>query len=162
MQANDTKALRDHLLWLLRGGHAHVFFDRAVAGLPVRFRGMKPAGLPYSSWMLVEHMRLAQWDILEFSRKPRHVSPKWPEGYWPKTAAPPDPSAWRKTVAGFQRDLGAMIALVKNPSTDLYEKIPHGDGQTILREALLLADHNAYHLGQLIVVRRMLGAWKEQ
>ncbi len=154
-----NKALRDHLLWLLRGGHAHVKFDRALAGVPVKLRGVKPAGLPYSPWMLLEHMRIAQWDILEFSRNPKHVSPRWPEGYWPKTA-PPNASAWDKSLAAFGKDLLAMQRLVANPSTDLYTRIPHGEGQTILREALLVADHNAYHLGQMIVVRRLLGAWK--
>jgi hypothetical protein len=154
-------ALRRHLLWLLRGGHAHVYFDRALAGLPPKQRGVRPAGLPYSAWMLVEHMRIAQWDILEFSRDPRHISPKWPEGYWPKAPAPPSTSAWAKSVAALRRDLKAMMALVRDPKTDLYARIPHGSGQTILREALLVADHNAYHLGQLIVVRRLLGAWRD-
>jgi hypothetical protein len=111
--------------------------------------------------MLLEHMRIAQWDILEFSRNPRYVSPAWPEGYWPKTAAPPTPTAWNVTVRAFRRDLRAMQRLVAHPATDLYARIPHGDGQTILREALLVADHNAYHLGQLIVVRRLLGAWSD-
>ncbi|MDR7420343.1 MAG: DinB family protein [Armatimonadota bacterium] len=159
MDARD-RAVRQHLVWLLRGGHAHVYFDRALAGIPTRLRGVRPDGLPYSAWMLVEHMRIAQWDILEFSRNPRHVSPPWPEGYWPKTAVPPA-GAWAKSVDALRRDLRAMIAMVRDPKTDLYARIPHGDGQTILREALLVADHNAYHLGQLLVVRRLLGAWKE-
>jgi hypothetical protein len=161
MMATRDAALRTHLLWLLKGGHAHVYFDRALTGLPAKQRATRPAGLPYSAWMLVEHMRIAQWDILEFSRDPRHVSPKWPEGYWPKTPAPPSAGAWAKSVAALRRDLRAMMALVKDPRTDLYARIPHGDGQTILREALLVADHNAYHLGRLIVVRRLLGAWKD-
>ena len=105
-------------------------------------------------------MRLAQHDILEFSRNPKHVSPEWPVGYWPKTPAPPSSTAWNKSVKAFRADLKAMCDLVSDPSTDLYAKIPHGDGQTILREALLIADHNAYHLGALVVVRRLLGAWK--
>ncbi len=159
MKAN--KAVRDQLLWLLRGGHAHVHFEQAVAGLPPKFRGGKPARLPYSPWQLVEHMRIAQWDILEFSRNPKHTSPKWPEGYWPERAAPPNASAWRKSLAAFRKDMRAMQRLVANPSTDLYARIPHGEGQTILREALLVADHNAYHIGQLIVVRRLLKAWKD-
>lgn len=158
--AESDGALRKHLLWLLRGGHAHVEFDRAVANLPAKLRGVKPAGLPYSPWMLLEHMRIAQWDILEFSYDPQHVSPKWPAGYWPKTEAPPNESAWSKSLAAFRKDRRAMQQLVADPSTDLYARIPHGEGQTILREALLVADHNAYHLGQLIVVRRLLGAWK--
>ncbi len=112
-------------------------------------------------WMVLEHLRLTQWDILEFSRNPKYRSPKWPEGYWPKTEAPPDASAWNKSIQQFRKDLKAMQDLVANPKTDLYARIPWGDGQTLLREALLLADHNAYHLGQLIDVRRLLGAWKE-
>ncbi len=159
--AKNDKALRKHLLWLLRGGGAHLEFDQAVANLPAKLRGVRPAGLPYSPWMLLEHMRIAQWDILEFSYNPKHVSPKWPAGYWPKTEAPPpDGSAWNKSLDAFRKDGRAMQQLVADPSTDLYARIPHGEGQTILREALLVADHNAYHLGQLIVVRRLLGAWK--
>ncbi len=158
--AKGDKALRDHLLWLLRGGNAHVEFDRALAGLPAKLRGVKPAGLPYSPWQLLEHMRISQWDILEFSRNPKHVSPKWPEGYWPKIPAPPDASAWTRSLAAFRADSRAMQRLVADPSTDLYARIPHGEGQTVFREALLVADHNAYHLGQLIVVRRLLGAWQ--
>ena len=155
------KSVRDHLLWLLRGGNAHIDFDLAVADMPVKLQGIKPRGLPYSPWMLVEHMRIAQWDIMEFSRNPKHVSPKWPEEYWPKKPAPPNASAWKNGVAAFRRDLKAMQRLVANPSTDLYARIPHGEGQTILRESLLVADHNAYHVGQLIVVRRVMGAWKD-
>jgi hypothetical protein len=112
--------------------------------------------------MLLEHLRLAQWDILEFSRNPKHASPKWPEGYWPKTEAPPTAAAWNASIKKFRKDLKAMQDLVKNPKTDLFARIPWGDGQTILREALLLADHNAYHLGQMLDVRRVLGAWPEK
>ena len=105
-------------------------------------------------------MRLAQQDILEFSRNAKHTSPPWPSGYWPKTPAPPSSTAWNKCVKAFQADLKTMCDLVENPSTRVYARIPHGDGQTILREALLIADHNAYHLGELVLVRRLLGAWK--
>jgi hypothetical protein len=111
--------------------------------------------------MLLEHMRIAQWDILEFSRNPKHVSPQWPAGHWPRTEAPPSAAAWDKSIAAFRKDLKAMESLVANPKTDLFARIPWGDGQTILREALLVADHNAYHLGQLVDVRRLLGAWPE-
>lgn len=159
-QDND-KALREHLLYLLGGGGAHASFDDSIAKLPTALRGKKPEGLPYSPWMLLEHMRLAQWDILEFSRDAKHVSPEWPKGYWPESDAPPDDSAWNKGLRQFRADLKAMQALVAAKTTDLYAKIPWGDGQTILREALLVADHNAYHLGQLVAVRRLLGAWKE-
>ncbi|HEY2148002.1 MAG TPA: DinB family protein [Pirellulales bacterium] len=151
--------LREQLVELMRGGNAHLDFAAAVADLPVELRAEKPAGVPHSPWRLVEHMRIAQWDILEFSRNARHVSPKFPEGYWPPNDAPPNAAAWERTVTAFQSDLQAMCDLVTDPATDLFARIAHGDGQTILREALLVADHNAYHLGQLIVVRRALGAW---
>jgi hypothetical protein len=159
---DKDKALRDQLLWLLRGGDAHVNFATATAGLPAELRGARPAGVPHTAWRLLEHMRIAQWDILEFSRNPGHVSPPFPEGYWPKGDAPPDKDAWEQSAAAFTADLQAMCVLVADPATDLLAPIPHGQGQTILREALLVADHNAYHLGQLIVVRRALGAWSEQ
>jgi len=156
------KALRLHLLYLLRGGGAHLDFEKAIADLPANLRGAKPAGVPFTAWTLLEHLRIAQWDILEFSRDAKHVSPDWPRGYWPEGDAPPDEAAWEKSLAAFRSDLKAMEKLVANPKTDLYAKIPHGDGQTILREALLVADHNAYHLGQLVLVRRLLGAWAEE
>jgi DinB superfamily len=159
--SQDVKdqALRDHLLYLLGGGGAHVGFDKTLQGLPPELRGKKAAGLPHTAWQLLEHLRLAQWDILEFSRNRDHVSPDWPEGYWPETEAPPDDDAWKKSVESFRNDLKAMQDLVADPATDLYAKIPWGDGQTILREALLIADHNAYHLGQIVNVRQALGAW---
>jgi hypothetical protein len=159
---DKDKALREHVLYLLDGGGAHAKFDEAVADIPAKLGGKKPAGLPHSLWMLLEHLRLAQWDILEFSRNPKHASPKWPEGYWPKTEAPPTAAAWNASIKKFRKDLKAMQDLVKNPKTDLFARIPWGDGQTILREALLLADHNAYHLGQMLDVRRVLGAWPEK
>ena len=161
MTADQTAALREHVLYLLRGGGAHLDFEKAVAGLPPELRGVRPAGLPHSPWRLLEHMRIAQWDILEFSRNPRHVSPPFPEGYWPEGDAPPDAGAWDRSVAAFRADLRAMEALVADPASDLFTPFPHGQGQTLLREALLVADHNAYHLGQLVVLRRLLGAWKE-
>jgi DinB superfamily len=157
----ENAALRQHLLELLRGGNAHVDFEKAVGGLPARLRGARVPKLPFTPWRLLEHIRIAQWDILEFSRDPKHVSPDWPEGYWPRGDAPGSAKAWEASLAGFRRDLATMQALVKNPKTDLFARIPHGTGQTILREALLVADHNAYHLGQLILLRRLLGAWKD-
>ena len=157
----DTHAsLRQHLLELLTGGHAHATFEDAVKGIPPELRGAKPANFPHSPWMILEHLRIAQWDILEFSRNHKHESPKWPEGYWPKTEMPESAEAWTRSVEQFEADLRAMKDLVKNPKTDLFAKIPWGDGQTILREALLVADHNAYHVAQLVDVRRFLGAWK--
>lgn len=156
---SNDKALREHVVYLLKGGGAHVHFMDAVEGFPEAKRGTFIAGLPHTGWQLLEHSRIAQWDILEFSRNPKHVSPGFPEGYWPKTPGPPDPSAWNKSVESFRRDLEEMVSLVKNPNTNLCAKIPHGDRQTILREALLIADHNAYHLGQLVDLRRALGEW---
>jgi hypothetical protein len=154
-------AVREHVLYLLRGGGAHLDFEKAVAGLPPELRGVRPASLPHSPWCLLEHMRIAQWDILEFYRNPRHVSPAFPEGYWPQGDAPPDGAAWDRSVDGFRADLRSMQALVADPASDLLTPFAHGQGQTLLREALLVADHNAYHLGQLVVVRRLLGAWEE-
>jgi hypothetical protein len=157
---DGDQALREHVLYLLGGGGAHVSFEKAIAGIPPDLRGVKPANLPYSAWSLLEHMRIAQWDIVEFSVNPNHVSPDWPDGYWPEGDAGPSDAAWKKSVQQFRGDLERMQALVADQQTDLYSPIPHGDGQTILREALLVADHNAYHLGELVAVRRLVGAWK--
>ena len=151
--------VRDHLIELLEGGNAHLDFNAAVARLPAASRGARPAALNLTPWRLLEHMRLAQWDILEFSRRADHVSPPWPEGYWPTSDAPKDHAAWRCSVKAFRADLNAMIELVRSPTTDLFGPIPWGDGQTILREAMLVADHNAYHLGQMVTLRRLLHAW---
>ena len=156
------KALREHVVYLLGGGGAHAKFDQVIAGIPPKLRGQKPSGLPHSLWMLLEHLRMAQWDILEFSRNPKHVSPKWPEGYWPPTEAPAKAADWNASIKKFRQDLKVMQDLVKDPKTDLFAKISWGDGQTVLREALLLADHNAYHLGQMLDARRLLGAWPEK
>jgi hypothetical protein len=160
MTKNHEQVLRDHLIELLAGGSAHAKFEDAVKRFPAKLRDKKLAKFPHTPWMLLEHLRMAQWDILEFSRNAKHVSPKWPEGYWPKTEGPPKATSWNKSEQAFRRDLKAMQKLVSNPKTDLFARIPWGDGQTILREALLLADHNAYHVAQLVDVRRMLGAWK--
>jgi len=157
---NDA-ALRKHLIDVLKGGSAHVQFMDALEEFPPNKRGTFAPGLPHTGWQLLEHARIAQWDILEFSRNPNHVSPGFPEGYWPKTPGPPADAEWDKSVQSFQNDLNEMIELVKNPRTDLFAKIPHGDNQTILREALVLSDHNAYHLGQLVDLRRALGTWPQ-
>jgi DinB superfamily len=159
--AAQDKLLREHLLSLFRGSDAHLDFDKTIADFPADLQGRKTAGLPYSAWQLLEHMRIAQWDIVEFSRNPQHVSPEFPSGYWPQSEAPPDPEAWGESAGSFRRDLKRMEKLVSDPKIDLYARIPHGNGQTILREALLLADHNAYHLGQLLILRRLLGAWSD-
>ena len=161
MKSNPDKALRQHLLDLLKKGGAHAMFEDAIKDFPAKLRGQKVANFPHTAWMLLEHMRIAQHDILEFSRSAKHASPKWPDGYWPKTDAPPTPAAWTKSIAGFRKDLKSLEALITNPKTDLYAPLPWGDGQTVLREALLVADHNAYHVAQLVTLRRLLGAWKE-
>jgi hypothetical protein len=161
IRKTSDKVLREHVIELLNGRGAHSGFDDVLKNMPEKLRGVKPDGLPHSAWMLLEHLRRAQWDILEFSRNRKYKSPKWPEGYWPETAAPPSKAAWDESIQQFRKDLKVMQQLVANPKTDLYARIPWGDGQTILREALLVADHNAYHLAQLVDVRRLLGAWKE-
>ena len=156
---DHDKSLREHVIALLKGGQAHVTFEAAVKGIPVARRGKRPKGAQHSPWELLEHIRIAQWDILKFSRDAKHVSPAWPDGYWPATPAPPNEKAWAKSVRSINSDLDAVCTLVADESTDLHAPIPHGTGQTILREALLIADHNAYHLGEMVMVRRILGAW---
>ena len=156
---NIDKSLRKHLIKMLEGGEAHATFDDAVAKMPAALQGKIPTGAEHSPWQLLEHLRIAQWDIVEFAINPKHKSPKWPEGYWPK-AAPPDEKAWDKSVQAFRSDMKRFTKLLADDSTNLFANIPHGDGQTILRQALLAGDHNAYHLGQLVLVRRLLGAWK--
>ena len=157
----SDQALREHVLYLLRGGGAHLNFEQAIADLPEDLKGAKVEGVPQTPWRLLEHLRICQWDILEFSRNADHISPDFPDRYWPGGDAPPDPESWDRSVAAFRADLQAMIDLVADPDTDLYARIPHGDGQTVLREALLVADHNAYHLGQMVFLRRCLGAWED-
>jgi hypothetical protein len=156
---NNDQSLRKHLVALLDGGQAYATFERIIAGFPPKLRGEVVRGLSHSAWMLLEHLRLTQWDILEFSRNPKYVAPKWPEGYWPTNPSPPSATAWDKSVKSFKDDREAMKKLVSNPKIDLFAKILWGDGQTILREALLIADHNAHHLGQIIDIRRLLGIW---
>lgn len=153
------QALRKHLVSLITSNQAHADFDSAVRDLAFDLQGKRPAGLPYSPWELLEHMRIAQWDILEFSRNPNHKSPEFPDDYWPKSPVPPNDKAWAKSVQAFCADRQVLCELVEDESTDLFARIPHGEGQTVLREALLTADHNAYHIGQLVIVRRLLGAW---
>src|SRR5258708_8130136 len=154
-----TDPLRSHVLELLRGGHAHVDLETALKGLPAKLRGKKPKGAEHTLWQLLEHIRIGQRDILEFSRNPKHVSPPWPKGYWPATDAPTSASAWNHSLRRVREDLKAMEKLVASPKTDLLAKIPHGSCQTILREALLLPDHNAYQVGQIVLLRRLLGEW---
>ena len=157
---NVDTLLRGYLVKLLDWRDAHVDFDAAIKDWPVRLRGKTTPGLAYTAWQLLEHMRIAQSDILEFSRDAKHVSPAWPESYWPVAAAPPTQAAWEESIREFKRDRMAMQRFVSNPRTDLFAPIAHGDGQTVFREAVLIADHNAYHLGQLVLLRRLLGAWR--
>ena len=152
--------LREQLVAQLRGGHAHLEFHDAVADWPRPLRGVRPAGQPFTPWQVLEHMRIAQWDILEFSRDPAHVSPEWPAGYWTAADAPPTPTAWEESVAAFERDLASLEGMAQDPTVDLFAPIPHGTGQTILRELLVAANHNSYHLGQLVLLRRLVGAWE--
>ena len=151
-----TDPLRQHLVNLLSKAEAHVDLESSLKDFPRELRGKKPEGSPHSPWQLLEHIRIAQWDILEFSKDARHKSPKWPDDYWPETEAPPDDKAWDKSVKQVLADLKEMSNLVNDPKRDLFAPLPHGDGQTLLREALLVADHNAYHLGQLVLIRRIL------
>lgn len=155
----QDQSLRDHLLELLNSRSAHLDFEKAIANLPAELRGKKAPGQEHTVWQLVEHLRLAQEDILEFSRNPDYKEKKFPDDYWPATEAPPSDEAWSQSVEAFRRDLQAMKDLVADPKTDLFAKIPWGSGQTILREAMLVADHNAYHVGQIVTVRQGLGAW---
>lgn len=155
---DNDKSLREHLLYLLRGGGAHIKFEDVVRDFPAASINRKAEHIPYTPWEVLEHMRIAQRDILEFSRNGDHVSPPWPEGYWPSGEMAADEGAWKKSVEAFRADLKAMEELAADPSTDLFAPIPHGDGQTILREALLIADHNAYHLGVLNTLKRILEA----
>jgi DinB superfamily len=159
-KANPDQSLRDHLLYLLSGEGAHAKFEDVIDEFPEQLHGEKVKNFPHTAWMLLEHLRIAQWDILEFSRNAKHKSPDFPSGYWPKEETPPSAAAWDKSVRGFRSDLKAMQELVANPKSDLHAPFPWGGGQTLLREAMLVADHNSYHLGQLVTLRRMLGAWK--
>jgi len=155
----NEKILGEQLAKLLRGRQAHVSFDDAVKGIPARLRGVRPRGFPHTAWQLVEHMRIAQWDILDFCRNPHYEKMRFPDDYWPATATPPSPREWQQSLRRFRADLQAMERLVRNPKTDLYARIPWGAGQNILREAMVVAGHNAYHIGQLVLLRRALGAW---
>lgn len=152
-------ALRAQLAAALDWQAAHATFDAAVDGIAPEMRGRQPEGLPYSPWQLVEHLRITQWDILDFCRNPDYRELQWPDDYWPPSVEPPSPGAWDETVAAYHADLDALKALAMDASVDLFARIPHGTGQTYLRELLLVADHTAYHVGQLVAVRRLLGIW---
>ena len=153
------KEIRRQLASLLDWSEAHVSFDAAVKGLPVAARGKVPKGLPYSAWQLVEHMRLAQADILEFCIRPQYTEKRWPQDYWPSSPMPPTARAWSASLAQIRKDRAALIKLATDPRVELLAKVPAGTGQTVLREILLVADHTAYHVGELVAVRRLLGHW---
>ena len=156
----QTAALRSHVLALLEWHDAHITFDDAVGGIDPQFLGIQPSALPYSLWQLLEHIRIAQRDILDFCRDPAYAAPSWPADYWPLNPSPPSHTSWDQSAAAFRSDRAAMAALGADPALDVFAAIPHGQGQTYLREALLVADHNAFHLGQFVVLRRLLGAWR--
>lgn len=153
------RLLRDHLVRLLVWHDAHADFDQVVADVPARLQGVRPEGLPYSLWQLLEHMRLAQADILDFCRNPQYRQPAWPADYWPRTEAPPAPDAWGRSVAAFRADRQALMEMAADPKLNLLAEIEHGEGQTYLREILLVANHGAYHLGEMVAIRRLLGVW---
>ena len=157
---NNDAPFRDQLHRLLDWEDSHVGFDTAIADIPAEFQGRQPEGVPYSPWQLLEHLRRAQGDILEFCRNPKYKELKWPEDYWPTSPAPPSPAAWNKSIREFREDREALQKLAADSKVDLAAKIPHGQGQTCLRELVLAADHTAYHVGQLVIVRRLLGIWK--
>lgn len=153
------KVVREQLLYLLRGGNAHLTFDQAVAEFPLECINVQPPNVSYTPWHLLEHIRIAQWDILEFVRDPNHVSPPWPDGYWPALDEEGDEAQWGQTLSDFRTDLRALQELVENLNTDLYADLPHAPGYTVLREILLVADHNAYHIGEFAVLRQVMGTW---
>ena len=155
----DDKVMREQVLALLRGGNAHLGFEQAIINFPLEHINTKPPNVPYTPWHLLEHMRIAQWDILEFVRNPQHVSPKWPEEYWPDPEAQADEAQWEKTINDFRADMEAIQDLVADPDTDLLSPLPHAPTYTILREALLVADHNAYHIGEFAILRQVMRTW---
>ena len=156
---DSESVTRKQLVALLRGGQAHMGFEEAVADFPMALINARPPNVPYTFWHLLEHLRITQWDILEFVRNPKHISPEWPVGYWPNPASEATPEQWRDSLAGFRKDLKDVEALATDPATDLYSVIPHGSGQTILREIILVGDHNAYHIGEFGILRQVMQAW---
>lgn len=154
MTSKEMDSLRAQLAVAMSGREAHIDFESALKDFPVKARGVKPAGAPHTAWQLLEHLRIAQHDILEFSRNPQYQSPKWPEGYWPESEAPPDTEAWDASVAAFEKDARELDKLIADPKQDLFKAFAHGDGQTLLREALLVSSHNSYHLGQLVFLKK--------
>lgn len=156
---DEDKILREHLIGLLKEQNAHVMFEQAVKDFPISKINIHPQDLPYSAWQLLDHIRIAQYDILDFIRNPNYKHLNWPKDYWPANSKKATKGDWNKSIAMFRRDSEELEKIIANPKTNLYAKIPHGTGQTVLREALLVADHNAYHTGEFIVLRRLLDAW---
>ncbi len=154
-----SETIVENLIDLIEKGNAHASLDHALKNMPFALLGEKPGNLPYSIWQLTEHIRIAQWDILEFSRNPRHQSPKWPEEYWPKEIVPPSPAEWESSIERIKKDRESFVDLLKNAAGDLDKPFEHGSGQSLLKEALVLADHNSYHIGEIIILRRLLNAW---
>jgi hypothetical protein len=158
--AADDQVLRDQLVEFLKKGHAHVELFSALKDFPEELYGKKPPGAPHSGWQLLEHIRFTLNDLLVFATDPDYVAPKWPDAYWPKTESPPSRDAWKTSVNALRADLEALEKLIQDPESNLYARIPWGDGQTLLREVLLAIDHTSYHLGQLVMLRKQVGAWK--
>jgi hypothetical protein len=156
---NDNDVLRAQLLALLGGGNAHMGFEAAVADFPLEHINRKPSNVGYTPWHLLEHLRLSQWDILEFVQNPDHVSPPWPSGYWPDPEQEADGARWQQSLDQFRANLAAVQALAADPETDLFGPIPHAPGYTIFREILLVADHNAYHVGEFAILRQVMNTW---
>ena len=156
----ELAILVNNLVDLIEKGDAHISLDKALENIPFSLLGERPGNLPYSTWQITEHIRIAQWDILEFSRSSKHVSPKWPDGYWPKETAPKSGDAWKKCIQQIQSDRASFTELIKNAGDNLYKPFEYGNGQSLLKEALVLADHNSYHTGEIIIIRRLLNEWK--
>ncbi|MFD3003296.1 DinB family protein [Pontibacter toksunensis] len=157
----QDKQLRGQLVKLLRGGQAFKIREEILDGIDLQEAGSKVHHLPFTVWQLLEHLRIAQWDILEFSRNPAHASPDWPEDYWPSETAPANQAALEKTLQAISTDMEELIKLIQDPANNLFEHFAHGSGQNLLREAMLVAEHNAYHLGEIVVLRRLLGKWEQ-
>jgi hypothetical protein len=160
MPTND-QILRDQLLEFLRGASAHADFDAAVKDFPDKHYGTKPHGAPYSAWQLLDHIRFTLRDLLDFSTNPNYLTPEWPAGYWPKSEAPASPQEWKASVESVKKDMSEFEQLIADEKSNLYAKIPWGEGQTLLREILLAGDHNSYHLGQIVLIRKQLDSWKD-
>lgn len=158
--SNDDRILRKQFIPFLRGQGTHADFQTAVKDFPAEHYGDRPSGCPHSAWQLVQHIRLALHDLLDFCTNSDYTSPKWPDEYWPKDPAPPSKEAWREAVAAVQQDIEAFERLIGDPASNIYANIPWGDGQNLLREALLAGDHTSYHTGQIILIRQFLGIWK--